>query len=324
MSRFFVFFLIFCNVFVLFAQQQGKKIGFSADRLYRDAELLPGVDRLIDNVIFTHENTIGYADSAYYYTEENKMVAFGKPVKIFVNDTVILYGKTAIYDGNTKISTMLEDVILQDPSSILYTDKLIYNTHTGVGYYDTGGKMISSEDTLTSKEGTYNTNTNMAQFRHDVVLVNPTYIMVCDSFNYDTNTEIVYFLCRTHLTSEENDIWTNDGWYDTQNNISQLIDSVKVINKDQELTADSMYYDKNLEFGIVKRNVTLVDTARSFIVKGHYGEYLESGGWTWITDSALLIMIDKEKSDSLYLHADTLRMHFDTAQNRNLCLLIIM
>jgi len=320
MSRFFVFFLVFCNVFVLFAQQEGKIITFRAERLYRDTELLPGVDRLIDNVVFTHENTVGYADSAYYYTEENRMVAFGKPVKIFVNDTVTLYGKKAIYDGNTKISTISEDVILQDPTSVLYTDKLIYNTHTAIGYYNTGGKMISSEDTLTSKEGTYNTNNNIAQFRRDVVLRNPTYVMVCDSFNYDTNTEIVYFLCRTHLTSEENDIWTNDGWYDTRSNISQLIDSVKIINKDQELTADSIYYDKNLEFGIVKRNVTLVDTVRSFIVKGHYGEYLESGGWTWITDSALLIMIDKEKSDSLYLHADTLKMHFDTAQNPQLML----
>ncbi|MCL2291149.1 MAG: hypothetical protein FWC34_10715 [Bacteroidetes bacterium] len=320
MSRFFVFFLIFCNVFALSAQQQGKKIAFRAERLYHDADFLPGVDRLIGNVVFTHENTIGYSDSAYYYTEENRMVAFGRPVEIFVNDSVTLYGNRAVYDGNTKISDISENVILQDNASTLYTDVLTYNTHTGIGYYDTGGKMISHEDTLTSKEGTYNTNTNMAQFRHDVVLRNPTYVMTCDSFNYDTNAEIVYFLCLTHLVSEENNIWTHSGWYDTKNNFSHLYDSVKLINNDQELTADSVYYDKNLEFGIVKNNITLIDTTRSFIVKGHYGEYWESGGWTWVTDSALLIMIDKEKCDSLYLHADTLKMYFDTVQNPQLML----
>jgi hypothetical protein len=95
---------------------------------------------------------------------------------------------------------------------------------------------------------------------------------------------------------------------------------VKIINKDQELTADSMYYDKELAFGIAKNNVTLVDTLRSFIVKGHYGEYLENGGWTWITDSALLIIFDKEKSDSLFLHADTLKMYFDSVQDPQLLL----
>jgi len=320
MSRFCTLFLIFCNFFVLFGQQSGKKIVFRADWQHRNEELLPGVDRLIGNVVFTHENTIGYADSAYSYTDENRMVAFGRPVKIFVNDTVTLYGERAVYDGNTKISTISRNVILKDNTSTLYTDMLIYNTHTGIGYYNTGGKMISNEDTLTSRVGTYNTHTNMAQFRHDVIMNNPTYLMMCDSFNYDTSTEIVYFLCRTHLVSEENNIFTNSGWYDTRNNFSHLFDSVKFINNDQELTADSVYYDKNLAFGIVKDNITLIDTTRDFIVKGHYGEYSENGGWTWITDSALLILIDKEKNDSLYLHADTLKMYFDTAQNPQLML----
>ena len=320
MSRFFVFFLAFCNIFTLFAQQQGKKIAYQADWQFHDEDYLPGVNRLIGNVVFTHENTIGYADSAYYYADENRMVAFGKPVKFFVNDTVTLYGNRARYDGNTKISTISKNVILKDNTSTLYTDSLIYNNNSGTGYYVTGGKMISKEDTLTSKVGRYNTNSNMAHFRRDVVLVNPTYTMTCDSFNYHTGTEVVYFLCRTHLVSEDNDIFTNSGWYDTRHNYSQLIDSVKIINKNQELTADSAYYDKNLAFGIVKENVTLIDTVQSFIVKGNYGEYLEKGGWTWITDSALLIMIDKEQKDSLFLHADTLKMYFDSIQNPQLML----
>ena len=305
---------------MLFGQHSGKKITFRADWSHRDEEQLPGVDRLIGNVVFTHENTIGYADSAYSYESENRIVAFGKPVKIFVNDTVTLYGERAVYEGNTKISTISRNVILKDNASTLYTNMLIYSTHTGIGYYNTGGKMISTEDTLISRIGTYNTHTNLAQFRHDVVLNNPTYTMVCDSFDYDTNTEIVYFLCRTHLLSDENNIFTNSGWYDTRNDFSHLFDSVKLINNNQELTADTVYYDKKLAFGIAKSNIMMVDTTRDFIVKGDYGEYSENGGWTWITDSALLILIDREKNDSLYLHADTLKMYFDTAQNPQLML----
>jgi len=302
------------------AQQQGKKITFSADWQHHDDDNLPGVDRLIGDVVFTHENTIGYADSAYYYIDENKMVAFGRPVRILVNDTVTLYGNRAVYDGSSKISTISRKVILKDNRSTLYTDSLIYNTDEGLGYYVTGGKMISKEDTLTSRIGRYSTHSNLAQFRREVTLVNPTYTMTCDSFNYNTNTEVVYFLCRTHLISDENNIFTNSGWYDTRNDFSLLIDSVKLINENQELTTDTAYYDKNQGFGIVKNNITLLDTSRNFIVKGNYGEYSENGGWTWVTDSALFIMIDKEKSDSLYLHADTLKMYFDTAQNPQLML----
>ncbi|MCL2168177.1 MAG: hypothetical protein FWH59_03500 [Lentimicrobiaceae bacterium] len=297
------------------AQQQGKKIEFSAEMLYHDEEYLPGVERLIGNVIFTHDNTIGYADSAYSYVDENRIIAFGKPVRIFVNDTVTLYGNRVRYDGNTKISTISRNVILKDNSSVLYTDSLIYNNNEGTGYYVTGGKMISQEDTLTSRIGRYNTHTNMAHFRQNVTLKNPTYTMTCDSFKYNTNSEIVYFLCYTHLISDDNNIFTKSGWYDTKNDISHLMDSVKMINKDQELIADTVFYDKNISFGIAKNNITITDTARGYIVKGEYGEYLEKGGLSWITDSALLIMIDKEKKDSLYLHADTLKMFFDTAQN---------
>ena len=320
MSRFFVFFLAFCNIFTLFAQHQGKKIAFRSEWLYHDEQLLPGIDRLIGNVIFTHENSIGYADSAYYYINENKMLAFGKPVRFLVNDTVTLYGKRAMYNGDTKIATISKDVVLNDKTSTLYTDSLVYTTDTGIAFYVTGGTMISQEDTLTSIIGRYNTHTNMAHFRNDVILKNPTYYMTCDSFNYNTSTEIVYFLCKTHLISDENDIFTHSGWYDTHNNYSQLLDSVKITNKNQELTADSVYYDKNIAFGIVKHNVTITDTARGYVVKGNYGEYSEKGGLTWITDRALLIVIDKEKNDSIYLHSDTLKMYFDSVQNPQLML----
>jgi lipopolysaccharide export system protein LptA len=237
-----------------------------------------------------------------------------------VNDTVTLYGNRAMYDGSSKISTIARNVILKDNNSTLYTDSLTYHTNSGIAYYLTGGKMISKEDTLTSRIGRYNTKTNIANFRRNVVLKNPTYTMTCDSFNYNTDTEVVYFLCRTHLVSEENNIFTTSGWYDTRNNYSHLIDSVVIINKDQELNADTVNYDRTIAFGIAKRNVVLVDTSRGFIVKGEYGEYSEKGGWSWITDKSLLITIDKDNKDSLYLHADTLRMLFDSVQNPQLFL----
>jgi len=275
-----------------------------------DSTPVGGLGAQTHNLTFTPTNT-----TAFRVTR--------KDIVITVRQAALTIGSathTKVYDGNTKISTISQNVILRDNASTLYTNMLIYSTETGIGHYNTGGKMISNEDTLVSRIGIYNTHTNIAQFKRNVVLTNPTYVMTCDSFNYNTNTETVYFLCRTHLVSDENDIFTHSGWYDTRRDFSHLYDSVKMINKAQTLTADTVYYDKNLGFGIVKDNVTLVDTTRDFIVQGHYGEYLENEGWTWITDRALLILIDREKPDSLYLHADTLKMHFDTAQNPQLML----
>ena len=56
----------------------------------------------------------------------------------------------------------------------------------------------------------------------------------------------------------------------------------------------------------------LDNTAKNFIVKGNYMEYLDKN-YAVVTDSMLLVLIDD--GDSLYLHSDTLRVLFDTAQS---------
>ena len=55
----------------LFAQNQSKKVKFRADRLDYDEMLMPGVDRFIGNVVFTHGEVVGYCDSAYFYQSQN-------------------------------------------------------------------------------------------------------------------------------------------------------------------------------------------------------------------------------------------------------------
>ena len=116
---------------------KGKRIECTADILRYDASLHPDIQILTGNVVFTHEGAICYADTAFYNEKSNVIEAFGKELIIHINDTVHLYGKYLVYDGNTKILTIEEDVILSDEYSILYTNKLTYMRNENYGFTTT-------------------------------------------------------------------------------------------------------------------------------------------------------------------------------------------
>lgn len=309
-----IIFLIF-SIFlfsIVSAQEQQKKISFQAEWQLHDEELLPGVDRFIGNVVFQHENTIGYCDSAYHYLNEDYLLAFGNPVRIFVNDSVRLYGEFLNYNSNTKISAIFRNVKLQDNTSALYCDSLVYDNNLSEAYFLTGGTMINADNTLTSKIGRYYTESNDVFLIDSVLLVNDTYTMNCQSLRYNTQNEFVYFISRTHLHSDENDIFTNAGYYDIRNDLALLVDSVEMLNEEQNFSGDSVFYDKKRNFGIGWNNVTIQDSTQGYIIKGNYAEHYENGGTSFVTDSTLLILIDQ--GDSLYLHSDTLSVIFDSLQ----------
>ncbi len=306
-------FILLLGIFLSVSAQNGpKKINFRANRLEYDEAYLPGVDRFKGNVVFTHDQTTGYCDSAHFYKDRNYMEGFGERIRINLNDSLTLYGKYLTYDADLKIITISRNVILRDNNSALYTDSLVYHTNTEHGYYLTGGRMVSKDNILTSLIGNYYTNLNRIILEGNVKLVNNSYQMTCDSLAYNTETETTYFISRTKLTSEENIIYTNSGWYNTRKDVTLLVDSVELHNKTQFLTGDSIYYDKNLRFGIGHQNIVVIDSSKNYIIKGNYVEHYELGGTSVVTDSSLVILIENE--DSLYLHADTLKIFFDSLQ----------
>lgn len=313
MRVFISFFLLLLYSSLVFAQEgEQKKISFRAEWQYHDEETMPGVDRFIGNVVFTHENTIGYCDSAYHFSNDNYLIAYGNPVTIHINDSVTLYGKYVNYNANSGITSIYRDVVLRDKISALYTDSLIYDKNRSVGFYVTGGKMVDKKNTLTSVFGQYFTKENVIVLTENVKLVNKTYSMTCQSMRYNTQSERVFFTSRTHLISDENNIYTNRGWYDIPNDLALLVDSVLLVNETQSITGDSMFYDKNKHFGTAWNNVVLKDLKYNYIVTGNYAEHFENGGTSMVTDSILLTLIDDE--DSLFLHSDTLQVLFDSLQ----------
>lgn len=294
----------------LIAQTQIQLV--KAAKLEYDALYQKDVKRLIGDVIFEHDGAYLYCDSAWLYDITNSVDAFGK-ILIQINDSVSITGEFLNYNGDTKIANIERKVIMKDNNSTLKSEKILFDRNTNQAYYTTGGELKDNDNTLTSKIGTYNTDTKTVYFKKDVVLINPRYKLECDTLIFDNKTEIAYFPSITVGRSKENYMYCEDGWYETRTDITLLRKNAVLSNQNQTIKGDSIYFDQKKKFGHAWSNVFLSDSIQNIILSGNYCQYNDPLDFTYVTDKALGRMI--EKSDTLYLHADTLKLIFDTAQS---------
>lgn len=294
------------------AQKPTKVKIIDADQLRFDKRFGENIQRLIGNVILKQDSTYLYCDSAHVNELNNSFTGYGN-VRIKASDTLNIYSDFLNYEGNTKLAELKSSVRLVDSRATLTTDHLWYDRKTRIAYYLTGGKIEDSSNVLTSQKGYYYTDLSEAYFKDRVVLVNPEYEMQTDTMLYHTETEKSTFFGPTTITSEENLIYCENGWYDTQNDLSQFNKNAYFITKEQKLEGDSLFYSRKQDFGQAFRNVVLTDTIQQMMITGNYGEFRRASGYSFVTDSATAVMIDR--NDSLFLHADTLWIMFDSTQN---------
>ena len=267
----------------------------------------PDITILRDSVILYHDGATLYCDSAYYNQALSCFDAFGR-VEMNQGDTIFMYGNYMHYDGNTQIVYVRENVRLEKDSLTLFTDSLNYDRILNLGYYFDGGMLVDPQNELSSFWGQYEPNRNIALFKDSVRLVNPQFVLTSDTLKYSTNTHVAYIVSPTEIVSDSGKIYTRNGWYNTETQESMLLDQSLIVNKDGNrfLRGDSMIYYKDKGYGEVFGNMYMQDTMKRIILRGHYGIYEEFSGYAMATDSAYCI--EYSQKDSLYLHADTLRL----------------
>lgn len=310
--------ILFLNLFAFIllvsaanAQQTRKIKLVQADLMSYDKRLGPDVQRILGNAIFEHDGAFLYCDSAHLNNASNSMKAYSR-VHIKSSDTLNLYGDSIYYSGETRIAEVFDHVKLIDKQTVLTTDKLIFDRNTGIAYYLTGGHIVNDQNTLDSRRGYYHTNTKDFFFRDDVVLVNPDYVMNCDTLRYNTQSKISYFKGPTTIKGKETDIYAENGWYNTITDISEFNENARVKNGDQVLTGDSLYYERKNGYGQAFRNIQVIDTVQDILITGQYALYQKPLGYTMITQRPEALFL--EKNDTLFLHSDTMRATFDSAQ----------
>jgi len=262
------------------------------------------------NVVFRHDSSFMYCDSAYFYEQNRSLEAFGN-VRMEQGDTLFVYGDYLIYDGNIELAKMRYNVrmvsIQQDSSVVtLYTDSLNYDRPTDIGYYFEGGRIVDADNELISVYGQYSTATKLAIFNDSVRLNNPNFVLFSDTLHYNTDSKIATILGPSVIESDSGIIHTSRGWYDTQANTSLLLDRSEVLSGNRFLVGDSLEYDREAGIGKAYGNMSIRDTTQKTTLTGNYGYYEEKTEFAFATDSALAL--EYSQGDTLFLHADTLEL----------------
>jgi lipopolysaccharide export system protein LptA len=294
-----LYFILF--PFISFAQKQVEIV--NANSLKSAKDIAEGAKRLIGDVQLKHENTLMFCDSAYFYSN-NSIDAFGH-VHIQQNDGINLYGDFLKYSGDTKMAVLTSNVLVNKGDMQLTTQVLNYETSSGIGFYNTPGRIVSKENVLTSDRGTFFSQTNDFYFKNNVVLTNPQFTINCDTMRYNTVSKITYFLGPTTVKSKENTIYCENGWYDTNNDLSRFSQNAYIISKDNKMLGDSIFYDRKQAYGQAFGNVQIIDTAQNITIGGDYAVHYELTDISYVTGHALLTQ--RYDNDTLFLHADTLK-----------------
>ena len=303
--------LIFLLTELIVSAQSGRKITIrGANSLEFDDRV--AAQRLVGNVIFEHEGTLLYCDSAYLFDGENRLEAYSN-VRI-IGDSVVVSGQRLTYDGKTKIADITGNVRMTDPSSVLTTSRLQFDNNTKQATYTTGGKIISENNELVSQFGMYNSRKRTFYFRTNVKLTNKDYVMNCDTLQYVTNSKTAFFFGPTTITSDENIIYCENGFYNTKTDISEFGKNARIDSKKQQIKGDKIYYNRKKSLGRAWKNVRITDTTEAVVLTGDFADYNEKTGQILITEQA--VMEKAFGKDTLFLHGDTLRSVLDSVTDK--------
>lgn len=299
----------------LLLAQEKKRVEIIQAGSLEQSENVANAQRLIDDVIIKHEDILMYCDSAYTYEGTNRVDAFGH-VHINQADTLHLYARKVFYDGDNDFAQAIHDVKLVNRDNTLYTDTLDYDMAQNIGYYNHFGKIVDSTNTLTSKVGRYYMNNNIAHFTDSVVGFSEKYTMESEDIQYNTETEVIYFTGPTTFRDSVNTLYAEDGWYNTITGEADLKQMPRIANETQSLTARRIVFEKTNGDGLAYGDVHLEDYKNRTIVQGNFASYNENIERATVTDSA--VFISYNATDSLFLHADTLRTIPDSIEGENI------
>lgn len=326
--------ILWCVTLLSFCQTDDRLHILNSDVLYKGWQN-PGADILVGNVRLSREGSILDCDSALYYKNTGSFDAFGH-VRFNRGDTLTMTCDTLLYSGFSRQMKARGEVVVNKRASKLITNKLDYDRNYGVGMYIDGGTLYDGDNVLQSQWGQYTEDTQMAFFTGNVKLTNNGTNVLSDSLEYNTSTKDAYFTGNVSLKNKDYDVVSNaiyyntqteksrlvsptnittsdgvfiysyDGEYDMKNNRADLRRGSYVIKDMRRIDGDSLHFDEATGRNEAYRNVVITDEENLCMLKGNYCWYEDSTGTAFATDSA--VVIDYSSPDTMYMHADTLRL----------------
>lgn len=267
---------------------------------------------LYQKVTAMHEGMVLYADSAMLNTRQNDFRAF-RQIKIVLTDTTFIYGDRLYYDGNQRVVNIWADtVVFVDGATVLKTPRLTYDRNTDIATFEHWGHTVNGTRTLDSRKGRYDAKIKEFFIHNEVVLQDEGSRLETDTLYYNMNTSMATFIGPTHIYSDSTTIYSEKGHYNTDTRYAESYRQSQVETNDKRLNADTLYYDEATEHGRAFGHVVISDTTNNITSTGRYGETNGAQHYSYVTDSALVVMVDN--GDSLFLHADTIWVTTDSTQ----------
>ena len=286
--------------------QTNKVFLENADILKANEAVSTDYQVLKGNVRFRRGDMYMFCDSAYVYAETSSLDAFGH-VRMTQGDTLWVYSDVLHYYGDQGVAELRSNVRLENRSTTLLTDALDYEINSNVGYYFDGGTIVDNRNNteLSSQYGRYELDTKQAEFSRDVHLVNDRYEMFTDLLDYNTQSHIARITSETLIVSDSNTINTSNGWYNTSADDATLYERALITAKDgKTLQGDTVYYNRNRNYGEASGNVVITDPSNKVILDGDYGYHDDNAHYSYVTRRARAREFSQK--DTIYLHADTL------------------
>ncbi len=272
----------------------------------KDEEQFPGASLFSkDNrqVQFEHEGSNLWCDIAIFYQKENRLKAIGN-IRLEQGDSIQLTSGRIDFDGNKRLAKAWERVVLKNPDMTLRTDTLYWDRELQESYYNSGGTIIDSANTLTSERGRYYMVPKKYQFLDSVHIRNPEYTLNSKHLDYYTTSRNAYMYGPSTIIGQTYKIYCERGFYDTKIEQGYGIKNTRIDYSNRIIEGDSVYFDKATEFASATNNIKVTDTVNQGVIRAHYAEVYKAKDSVFATKRA--VSINLVEQDSLYMHGDTL------------------
>ena len=290
------------------AQPQRRKIDFMADEAAPYNSDGDSIVYFVGNFAAHHNGAVISCDSAVRFNDSD----WGFFGRLLINqDSIYIYGDSALYNGDDNIAEIFAPIVkVVDGDALLYTYNFRFNTADKIGRYEGGGVLVHDNDIMESVRGYYYVDNHEIICVESVEMHGADYDMKSDSVIYNTETNNARFFTNSEIWNADGHyLSANEGDYIHAENLYKVTRDGYILTEEQEMWGDTMYYYRNNEHIIVRRNIQVDDFKNKMLAFGGYAEYWSNEDKAVLTDSPIVVSYDTSESDSVFLSADSMWLY---------------
>ena len=267
----------------------------------------------VGNARFLHNNTYILCDTAIWDLQNNIVDAKGH-VHV-IQQRTHLTGETIHYRSNDNWAEVRGKLVelFDDDGNRLRTTNLDFNTKDSIGVFRHGGSMVDKDgNVLESLNGYYYSKEKRFHFQRDVEMCTDTVRIMADTINYHTDIKRAIFAGNVHAWHTSGYLTARHGHYDREIEHFHFFDDVYLLGEQQEIWADSLFYDRLQSTGSLHGNIQILDTTQSVILLGDEGHFQQTPQKALLTRKPAFLSYGKDDEglmDTLFFRADSLFYH---------------